>query len=196
MNYWFPSRKGYTTMIDFENRCTVFYRRHSGNWCYVVNKEFSPDFGDVFSAMNSAERRHQFRAGRDIVENLDPEERWRRDFARAKDRHERFKRYHRQRAREKYERGEWAGQDTEAPEDPATAAPHMDDLWWVDELELEGNAPWSIPEIRRAFAMLAMQHHPDVGGSPAKMQRLQEAWEAAQGYMQKQQKQQEEEPPF
>lgn len=50
---------------------------------------------------------------------------------------------------------------------------------WVATLELTGNGPWSVADVKAQYRKLALQHHPDRGGDVAKMAAINAAYEMA-----------------
>lgn len=171
---WFESPRGYTGMIDESTRCTIFFNSYNKTWKYVIDGRYSPDFPSLSRAIDSVEKRYEVVTDRRFVVDEDPEVR----NARRRQQQQRANGW-RWRSRRR---------DDDDIDEEWTASSGRYRPPWAVTLELEGDGPWALDQVRDAFRRLAKIHHPDVGGDAKMFQIMHSAWERAQTEL--------DEPPF
>lgn len=174
---WRESPKGYCLYIRRGEVVTVFWDTRKRSWKIVHNGVFSDTYADLDGALDAAE----FGAGvrdRDVdrsnCEDVPPQMRGAQQSRYEEPLHAQQGRYAEYRRSYAHAHRQQTQPPRQAP-DRSGYRPA-----WVITLQLTGFGPWTLDQAKSAYRTLAMQHHPDRGGSAAVMTSLNHAWEQAQ----------------
>ncbi len=205
---WVETPKGYATFCDEVGELlTVFWHeRNRGRniergWKFVCSGAWSQYvYPTVFAAIDAAEQEWLDEPrDRSDVRDIKPADRrghqstWMEEAQRYQQRKERGEQRNSpfggqtheeaaQRAQQtRYERtfgDAWGRQNRqEAPRPAPPQQPYRPQ--WAVALDMPGNGPWSVADVKAQYRKLAMQYHPDRGGDVAKMAAVNAAYETA-----------------
>jgi hypothetical protein len=184
---WVETPKGYATYCDEVGELlTVFWherrrgREMERGWKFVCSGAWSQyAYPTVFAAIDAAETEwlDETRDRSDVVD-VPPALRSAGAFGRSQHAREEAAQRAQQTHYERTFGDAWRRrQQQEAPRQAPPHQPYRPS--WVVTLELTGNGPWSVADIRSQYRKLAMKYHPDRGGDVAKMAAVNAAYESA-----------------